>query len=404
MFLRVLVVLISVFSFSKAVHAKCAFSNTVPVLADLPKYNFWVPVASAMRECGNVTVNIVADIANIGLSGNQGQNKTPHILGVTTSNYNAMLNRNAFLPLDGLIKRYGSNLHERQFIRANGKIVAIAIAGNTQNLVLHEDLFKQQKIAYPKTMLEMVEAAKKISNVKAIKKPLALAYKNGWNVANSFMDLHLANDGILLSANHKPMVNTKEGIAALKLMKLLTTLIPDEFSEAGPAKVQEYLLKGEVGMAISWASNLSQLDDPAISRVSGRLKIFPVPSFSTNGKPSSSLWWDGFGISINSSRQEAEAAFKVMMEGLDKEMVASQQTAAVWLMQSYKPGRLAKGVIDAIEKGIPKYNSTQTMVMLHTALGAEIPKFLSGKVSAEKALSSAQSAYIAAAKERGLVN
>lgn len=404
MFLRVLVFLISVFAFSEVVFAKCAFSNKIPVSAALPKYNFWVPVAAAMQECGNVTINIVNDVSNIGVSRNQGQIKVPQILGVTTTNFDAMLNRNAFLPLDGLIKRYGKNLHERQFIRSNGKIVAIAIAGNTENLVVHEDLFKQQQIAYPKTMFELVEAAKKLSSVKAIKKPLALAYKNGWNVANSFMNLHLANDGILLSENHKPMVNTKEGIAALKLMKLLTTLIPENFDDAGPATVQQNLLKGEVGIAISWASSLAQLDDNATSRVSGRLKILPVPSFSKDGKPSSTLWWDGFGISIASTRQESDAAFKVMMEGLDEEMVESQKTAAIWLMNSYKPGRLGKGVIDAIERGIPRYNSTQTMVMLHTALGAEIPKFLSGKVSAENALAASEVAYLAAAKERGLVN
>lgn len=404
MFLRVLVVLIAVFSFSGAVLAKCAYLNKVPVVASFPKYNFWVPVAAAMRECGNVTVNIVSDLDTIGTSLSQGQNKKAQILGVTTSNFIKLLNRNAFLPLDGLIKRFGNNLHERQFIRANGKIVAIAIAGNTENLLVHEDLFKQQKIDYPQTFDQLLAAAKKISDVKAIKNPLALAYKNGWNVANNFVNLHLASDGILLDENQKPLVNTKKGIAALELMKQLSAFIPEKFDEAGPTIVQQYLLNGEVGMAIGWASSLSQLDDPTISRVAGRMKILPVPSINLGGKPASTLWWDGFGISISSSRVEAEAAFKVIMEGLDEEMVESQKYAAVWLMKSYKPGRLAKSVIEAIERGIPKYPVTEPIEMLHIALGVEIPKFLNGNKSAMQVLLDSETAYIAAAHERGLLN
>lgn len=404
MFLRILVVFISVFSFSEVVFAKCAFSNKVAVSASLPKFNFWVPVAAAMRECGNVTVNIVSNLDDIGVARVQGQTKTPHILGVTTSNFNKMLNRNAFLPLDDLVRRFGKNLHERQFVRVDGNIIAIAIAGNTENLLVHEDLFKQQNLDYPKTFDALITAATKISEVKAIKKPLALAYKNGWNVANSFINLHLSSGGTLLDEDKKPLVNSKKGLAALELMKKLSNFIPEGFANAGPARVQKYLLNGDVGMSISWASSLSQLDDPAISRVSGRMKIMPVPSVAIGGRPTSTLWWDGFGISKSSSRVEAEAAFKVMMEGLDEEMVTSQMNAAIWLMKSYKPGRLGKGVIEAIAKGISKYPATETVDMLHVALGAEIPKFLNGKKSATQALTDAELAYISAARERGLVN
>lgn len=404
MFLRILVVLIAVFSFSGAVFAKCEFENKVPVSASLPKFNFWVPVAAAMRECGNVTVNIVSDLADIGVANIQGQTKRPQILGVTTSNFNKMLNRNAFLPLDDLVRRFGNNLHERQFVRVDGKIVAIAIAGNTENLLVHEDLFKQQNLAYPQTFDQLIAAAKKISEVKAIKKPLALAYKSGWNVANAFINLHIANNGLLLDSDQKPLVHTKKGIASLELMKNLSNFIPENFSDTGPANVQKYLQNGEVGMAISWASSLSQLDDPAISRVSGRMKILPVPSLVAGGRPTSTLWWDGFGIAKTSTRVEADAAFKVMMEGLDEEMVETQMNAAIWLMESYKPGRLGEAVIAAIERGITRYPATETVEMLHIALGAEIPKFLNGKKSADKALLDAQAAYISAARERGLVN
>lgn len=404
MFLRIFTVIICFLSLLGPAFATCATPNKVPISAALPNYSFWVPVASAMRECGNVTINIVSDLAGIGVSRLQGQDKPENLLGVTTSNFDILLKRNAFRPLDDLVKLFGSNLHERQLVRVDGKVVAIAIAANTENFLYHEDLFKQEKISAPETLDDLIAAAQKLATVKAIRKPLALAYKDGWNVANSFISLHLSGGGVLLDDNEKPLVNTKKGIFALNKMKQLVQFIPENFETTGPAAVQQLLLNGEVGMTVMWASNLAALDNAAISRVSGRMKILPVPSLSPTGKPASTLWWDGFGISISSTNEEAEAAFKVAMEGLDEELVETQKNAAVWLMKSYKPGRLAKGVIAAIEKGIPRYPASETVEMLHTAMGVELPKFLKGEKSAPQVLADIERAYLAAARERGLVN
>ena len=44
------------------------------------------------------------------------------------------------------------------------------------------------------------------------------------------------------------------------------------------------------------------------------------------------------------------------------------------------------------------------MSLMHTALGAELPDFLTGKESAEQTLADVEAAYVAAAKEKGYLN
>ncbi|MFK7901255.1 MAG: ABC transporter substrate-binding protein [Nitratireductor sp.] len=403
MLFRLVIVFIASFLIANSANARCAHFNKVSLRAALPKYAILQPVINAMRECGNLDVKLIEDLSNIGVVQGGSTQKPENILGVSTSNFDSLVKRNALKPLNDLIKRFGSNLNERQFQRVDGKIVAIALAANTQNLLIHRDLFRRENLSAPKTYVDLIEAAKKLLPLKAIKKPLSMSLKDGWNVANHFVNLHLANGGKLIDENQQPFINTSQGVYSLNLLKELVAFVPEDFSTIGPQAVLQNLIRGEVGMAILWGSNLSAIDNETISRVSGRMDISPVPTLQWGTVPASTLWWDGIGISISSTDEEAEAAFKVIMEGIDDEMVKANKNVAVWLMDSYKPGRLAKGIFDAVERKIPNYPATQASELLHAFLGQQIPLFLKGEKSAKEALSEVESLFVKAASERGLI-
>lgn len=385
-------------------YAACGFDNKQPVTFDFPNYSFYKIIGAAIEECGNVSGTYTGDSESIGFSKKSSTQKTSNLIGASVATLGALEERKLLRPLDDLVSKYGAGLHKRQLIRRNGQIVAVAVAGNAQVLVFHEGILKQAGIEPPKSYSNLVDVAQKLANSAIVKKPFSLALKDGWSVANEFANFIMSDGGELLNKANQANFNNAKGEAALNQMVALLSFIPDNFDKADDKGVQSHLARGEVAMASLWASSAVQLDNPALSRVSGRTKLAPLPSINTGGKPASSLWWDGFAISASSSEAEADAAFKIAMEGLDIEMVTANQDAAIWLMKDYIPNSFTQSVIDSIELGIPEYPATVATEMLYKVLGTEIPKFLKGEKGATQTLIDAEAAYSAAARERGLIN
>ena len=103
--------------------------------------------------------------------------------------------------------------------------------------------------------------------------------------------------------------------------------------------------------------------------------------------------------------EQADAAFRVAMEGLDTEMVTAHNDDAVWLIEGYVPGRLAEGAIATMmhDPAPLSYPSTTQMGLMHTAIGNQIGAFFTGEKSAADALAATEEDYIKSAKEAGVL-
>ena len=110
-------------------------------------------------------------------------------------------------------------------------------------------------------------------------------------------------------------------------------------------------------------------------------------------------------IAKNISDEEADAAFRLAMEGLDAETVQGANDAAIWLIQGYEPTEIATGAIATAtaNPAPPAYPSTTQMGLLHTALGNELPAFLTGDRDAAATLVAVEEAYTTSAKEAGVL-
>ena len=69
----------------------------------------------------------------------------------------------------------------------------------------------------------------------------------------------------------------------------------------------------------------------------GLVKFASAPSAKKGGKPASTLWWDGVVIAKNISDEEAEAAFKLAMVGLDPANLGASPEAAPWISNAFDP-------------------------------------------------------------------
>ena len=158
-------------------------------------------------------------------------------------------------------------------------------------------------------------------------------------------------------------------------------------------------------MANLWASRARAMNDEAESQVVGKVAMAAAPKAMEGGAPATTLWWDGIVIAKNISDEEADAAFRLAMEGLDADMVKGANDAAIWLVEGYVHTAVAKGAIDTAtaNPAPPAYPSTTQMGLLHTALGNELPAFLTGERDASATLIAVDEAYTTSAKEAGVL-
>lgn len=381
--------------------AGCAFENTVPVKSLTAGFEAWKAVTDAMAECGNVEANLDQDFRLKQPEAFAANPSLYHIGGVANSTLIPLLDAGTIRPLDDLIAAHGQNLKPNQLIKIDGKVMAVAMMVNNQHLMYREDILNDLNIAVPTTYAEMLDAAAKIKEAGVVDYPIGGTFMTGWNLGEEFVNTFLGEGGTFFTDGNMPNINNEKGIATLETMKALTEYMDPEYLVSDSTYVQQQFQQGKIAMANLWASRAGAMDDAAESQVVGKVKMAAAPMGSE--APASSIWWDGIVIASNITDEEAEAAFKVAMEGMDTEMVQANNDAAVWLIEGYVPGDLAAGAAATAMAGAKPYPASGAMGIMHTALGDGIADYLTGAKDAETTLADIEAAYLTAAKESGLV-
>jgi ABC-type glycerol-3-phosphate transport system substrate-binding protein len=383
--------------------ADCAFENTTPVKMLAAGFEAWKAVSSAMEECGNFTAELDQEFRTKQPAAFAANPALYQIGGVSNGTVTPLYNEGTIRPLDDLVEKYGQNLKPNQLIKIDGKVMAIAMMVNTQHLQYRADIFKDLGLEVPTTWDQVLTAAEAIKQAGVVEYPLGATMKAGWNLGQDFNNMFLGFGGKFTHDDNTPAVNSEAGLKALETMQRMTDYLHPEYLTADSTFVQQQFQQNKIAMANFWASRSNAADDSNESQVVGKVETASAPLAMEGGKPATTLWWDGIVIAKNISDEDAEAAFKVAMEGLDSETVKANNDVAIWLIEGYQPGRLAQGAIATAMGGPSAYPSTTQMGLMHTALGNNLPDFFTGAKSAEETLQSVEEAYLTSAKEAGLL-
>ena len=385
--------------------AACAFENTVPLKSLSAGFEAWKAVTDAMAECGNFQAELDQEFRTKQPAAFEASPALYQIGGVSNGTITPLLNAGTIRPLDDLVTKYGQNLAPNQLIRVNGQIMAIAMMVNTQHLMYREDILADLGIAVPTTWDEVYAAAAKIKDAGVVDYPLGATMASGWNLAQEFVNMYPGFGGTYFNDDNSTAVNSEAGLKALEMMKEGLQYMDPEVLVSDSTYVQQQFQQGKIAMANLWASRAGAMDDAAESQVVGKVKMAAAPMAVPGGAPATTLWWDGIVIATNISDEEADAAFRVAMEGLDEEMVKANNDAAIWLIPGYVPGEVALGTVQTATAPTPPpaYPSTTQMGLLHTALGNEIPAFLTGERDAAATLAAIEASYTTSAREAGVM-
>ncbi|QUJ75443.1 extracellular solute-binding protein [Sulfitobacter albidus] len=385
--------------------AACSYENETEVKMLSAGFEAWKAVTDAMAECGNFQAELDQEFRTKQPAAFEANPSLYHLGGVSNGTITPLLNAGTIRPLDDLVEKYGQNLKPNQLIRINGQIMAVAMMVNTQHLMYREDVLSDLGIETPTTWDEMLAAAAKIEEAGVVDHALGATLKSGWNLAQDFNNMYVGFGGEFFNEDNTTAVNGEAGMKALEMIKASMEYMDPEVLVSDSTYVQQQFQQGKIAMANLWASRAAAMNDEAESQVVGKVKMAAAPAAMEGGIPATTLWWDGIVVAANISDEEADAAFRLAMEGIDSETVKANNDAAIWLIEGYEPTDLAAGAIATAtaQPAPPAYPSTSQMGLLHTVLGNEVPAFLTGERDAAATLVAIEEGYTTAAKEAGVL-
>ncbi|WP_170436830.1 ABC transporter substrate-binding protein [Ruegeria arenilitoris] len=382
--------------------AACSFENTVPLKSLSAGFEAWKAVTDAMAECGNFGASLDQEFREKQPEAFAADPALYQIGGVSNATLVPLLNAGTIRPLDDLVAKYGQDLLPNQLIKVDGQTMAIAMMVNAQHLMYRSDVLADLGIDEPKTYDDVLAAAAKIKEAGVMDYPIGGTFKTGWNLGQEFVNMYLGEGGEFFADGNMPAINNDQGVKALETLKAMAEYMDPEYLVSDSTYVQQQFQQGKIAMANLWASRAAAMNDEAESQVVGKVVMAAAPMGSA--APATTIWWDGIVLASNMSDEEADAAFRVALEGMDAEMVEANNNAAVWLNPAYKPGDLAAGAAASAEAGAKAYPASGPMGIMHTALGNGLADYLTGAKDAQTTLADIEADYLTAAKEAGLVN
>ena len=388
-----------------AAAAECSFDNDQPVSSLSAGFEAWKAVTDSMAECGSFTAELDQEFRTKQPAAFSAQPSLYDIGGVSNGTITPLMADGTIRPLDDLIAEHAPDLPPNRLIKIDGETMAVAFMVNAQALMYRADIFEELGLEVPGTWDEVLEAAQAIEEADVVDYPLGATMKAGWDLAQDFNNMFVGFGGTWVNDDSSPGVDSEAGVKALEKMKELTEYMDPEYLVADSTYVQQQMQQGRVAMANLWASRAGSVDDENESEVVGLVETAPAPRAMPDGPPATTLWWDGVVIASNIPDEEAEAAFRVALEGMDTEMVEDHNDEAIWLIEGYEPGRLAMGAVESAtaQPTPPSYPSTAEMGLMHTALGNELPSFFTGERTAEETLAAVEASYLQSAREAGLI-
>jgi multiple sugar transport system substrate-binding protein len=291
-----------------------------------------------------------------------------------------------------------------------GALYALPYVGNSQLYFYRKDLFQKHNLKEPATWDDVLAAAKTISEQELNGAPgggkiygYVMRAAQGNAAVADFMPIFWAFGGEMFDGNGQPMVNSAEGIAALKFMIELGKYSPPGYASFNADEVGAHLLQGTAAMSINWPAWISSFSDTSKSKVIGKMEFGQLPAGKNPGRAEIGNWL----IAIPRESKNAEAAIDFLLWATNAEqMKLSAQRGNPPTRKSVfnDPQLVAKfpsypAQLRSLESSRPRPR-TPLWNEIENAFGIYLSKANSGELSAEDALNQAN-AEIKKIVERG---
>ncbi len=219
------------------------------------------------------------------------------------------------LALEGLYRERGLTGPDDDFVETsmalarspygNGTLYALPYVGNTQLFFYRRDLFEKHGLSAPRTWDDVYQSGKTIGRGEQMYGYVMRAAQ-GNAIVSDFMPLFWAFGGEMFDSLGSPHVDSPESVEALEFMLKLAEITPPGYVNFNADEVGAHLLQGTALMAINWPAWIPAFDDPARSKVVGKIDFLPMPAQRKPGASSIGNWLLGIPRGSRKARKSFE--------------------------------------------------------------------------------------------------
>lgn len=206
----------------------------------------------------------------------------------------------------------------------DGKTYGIPLMTEREIVYYNKAMFKEAGItSVPKTMDELMEAAKKLNNTDKGIAGIAIRGKAS-DAVTQFSGFLRAFGGDFI-VDGKAAINTPEAIKAFQFYgDILKNYGPAGVANMGWTETQALFTQGKAAMRIDADSQYGFALDPKSSLISDQVGYFTMPAGPAGAKPFNIVAWS---LGISSGSQNKDAAWEFIKWSLGKEMDVKTQLA-----------------------------------------------------------------------------
>ena len=327
---------------------------------------------------------------------------------------------NVLTDLTPLLQKRGKGGPDNDFVAASialckhpyqtGALYALPYVGNSQLFFYRKDLFQKHNLKEPATWEEVLGAAKTITEQETAGAPgggkvhgYVMRAAQGNAAVADFMPIFWAFGGEMFDSNGQPTVNSPEGIAALNFMIELGKYSPSGYASFNADEVGAHLLQGTAAMSINWPAWISSLNDPAKSKVIGKMEFGQMPGARNPGRAEIGNWL--MAIPRDAKNSEAAMDFLLWATSTEQMKLSAQRGNPPTRKSVFNDPQLVTkfpsypAQLKSLESSRPRPR-TPLWNEIENAFGIYLSKANSGELSAEDAMNQAN-AEIAKIVTRG---
>lgn len=210
--------------------------------------------------------------------------------------------------VEGYVANIGVAGGEKGYLPGpTGSLFGLPFGSETSILGYRTDIFEKHNLKVPGNYEELLELACKIPELEPGMGGLASRAASGHHASHAFL-LHLAPlGGRIFDESWNPILNNAEGVAAANALKTIVDCGAEGAATFGFAEAGASFLQGNSAMFLDSTVFAGQVNDPAKSKVVGKVAWAPHPVGVRAGSQTG-----GFGIGIPRNAQNKEAAFLLM--------------------------------------------------------------------------------------------
>jgi len=173
----------------------------------------------------------------------------------------------------------------------SGPYYAVPFVGNVELFAYRKDLFDKHGLARPASWTDVLAAAKTISAAEGDISGVVFRGKKSNPIVTGFLPILWAHGAHVVGPDGKPGLDSEAALTALNLYLELKKYAPKGIETYNATEVRDALMQGTTAMTIElWPAWAPALDDPASSKVPGKIEIMAAPGQVKGPAPMLGSW------------------------------------------------------------------------------------------------------------------